>query len=201
MQVRINRAKTSFHPLPNPPSPSRPDEWKMTKGEYTVVVRGETFILGREQILYDSPNYFSTCFLTPSTSSKQNKVRDPTGGGVGGVLSPVPEVPEDGTDESGDEEEYELILHRDPYLFKLIEAYLSGYPIIPLPEEWLPKYMSPDAALKSLLVDARYYELTRLVEILRAHLKTMAPKVYRIYVRHAERTREKLFSLLTVVVV
>ena len=163
----------------------------MPKGEYTIVVRGETFILGREQILYDSPNYFSTCFLTPS--SKPNKV--PTGS-AGGVLSPVPEVPEDGDEESGDEEEYELILHRDPYLFKLIEAYLSGYPILPLPEEWLPKYMSPEAALKALMVDARYYELTRLVEILRAHLKTMAPKVYRIYVRRADRMRENL-SMLT----
>jgi len=170
----------------------------MTKGEYTVVVRGETFVLGREQILYDSPNYFSTCFLTPS-SSKNNKVRDPTGAGGVGALSPVPEVPEDGDDESGDEEEYELILHRDPYLFKLIEAYLSGYPILPLPEEWLPKYMSPEAALKALMVDARYYELMRLVEILRAHLKTIAPKVYRIYVRHAECTREDS-PLLTMLV-
>jgi hypothetical protein len=171
----------------------------MTKGEYTVVVRGETFILGREQILYDSPNYFSTCFLTPS-AKHNNKVRDSTGLG-GGVLSPVPEVPEeDGDNESGDEEEYELVLHRDPYLFKLIEAYLSGYPILPLPEEWLPKYMSSEAALKALLVDARYYELTRLVEILRAHLKTMAPKVYRIYVRRANRTRENS-SLLTFLII
>jgi len=169
----------------------------MTKGEYTVVVRGETFILGREQILYDSPNYFSTCFLTSST--KHNKVRDLTGQ-AGGVLSPVPEVPEDGDEESGDEEEYELILHRDPYLFKLIEAYLSGYPILPLPEEWLPKYMSPEAALKALLVDARYYELTRLVDILRAHLKTMVPKVHRIYVRCADHMRENT-SLLTLVII
>jgi hypothetical protein len=158
----------------------------MTKGEYTVVVRGETFILGREQILYDSPNYFSTCFLLPS--SKHNKVRDPTGSG-GGLLSPVPEVPEeDGDEDSGEEDEYELILHRDPYLFKLIEAYLSGYPILPLPEEWLPKYMSPEAALKALLVDAKYYELTRLVDILRAHLKAATPSMYRIYVRRVGST-------------
>lgn len=169
----------------------------MTKGEYTVVVRGETFILGREQILYDSPNYFSTCFLTPS--SKNDKVRAPTGP-AGGLLPPVPEVPEDGDDESGDEEEYELILHRDPYLFKLIEAYLSGYPILPLPEEWMPKYMSPEAALKALMVDARYYELTRLVEILRAHLKTMAPKMYRIYVRRTECTRENSFVLTVLII-
>jgi hypothetical protein len=164
----------------------------MTKGEYTVVVRGETFILGREQILYDSPNYFSTCFLPPP--SKHNKVRDPAGGGGAGVLSPVLEVAEDGEDGSGDDEdeEYELILHRDPYLFKLIEAYLSGYPILPLPEEWLPKYMSSEAALKALLVDARYYELTRLVDILRAHMKTMVPKVYRIYVRRRVDLRETL---------
>ena len=169
----------------------------MPKGEYTVVVRGETFILGREQILYDSPNYFSTCFLTPS--SKQNKVRDATGPG-GGLLSPVPEVPEDGDEESGDEEEYELVLHRDPYLFKLIEAYLSGYPILPLPEEWLPKYMSPEAAIKALMVDARYYELARLVDILRTHLKTMAPKVYRLYVRRADHMLEN-FSMLTFLII
>ena len=164
----------------------------MTKGEYTVVVRGETFILGREQILYDSPNYFSTCFMTPSLKHN-NKARELKGPGTGaGPLSPVPEVPEeDGDEESGDEEEYELILHRDPYLFKLVEAYLSGYPILPLPEEWLPKYMSPEAALKALLVDARYYELTRLVDVLRAHLKTVGPKVYRIYVRRAYPSREE----------
>src|SRR5258707_11626680 len=94
----------------------------------------------------------------------------------GGVLSPVPEVPEDGDDESGDEEEYELILHRDPYLFKLIEAYLSGYPILPLPEEGLPKYMSTEAAVKALLVDAKYYELTRLLDVLRTQLKKKAPQ-------------------------
>ncbi|KAG8783847.1 hypothetical protein FRC12_019294 [Ceratobasidium sp. 428] len=30
---------------------------------YTVIMRGETFVLTRDQIEFDSPNYFTACFL------------------------------------------------------------------------------------------------------------------------------------------
>jgi hypothetical protein len=62
----------------------------------------------------------------------------------------------------------EAVLHRDPHLFQVIQTYLSGYVIMPLPESWFPQYMSKEAALLNLLADAKFYGLERLVKILKA---------------------------------
>ena len=62
----------------------------------------------------------------------------------------------------------EMELHRDPYLFKFIHLYLSGYEILPLPTDDLPCYFSEESRLKNLLLDARFYGLDALAEELEA---------------------------------
>ena len=102
--------------------------------EYTIVVRGERFVLSRDQIFFDSPNYFTMLF-TGTFQEAANGHREAT-------------------------------LHRDPLLFKMIQTYLSGYHILPLPDNWMPAYMSKTAALTNLLEDARFYGLEKLVDLL-----------------------------------
>jgi hypothetical protein len=104
--------------------------------EYTIVVRGERFVLARDQIFFDSPNYFTMLFT--------------------------------GTFQEAVDGHWEAILHRDPLLFKIIQTYLCGYSILPLPDNWMPAYMSQEAALKNLLEDARFYGLERLVDQLQS---------------------------------
>jgi hypothetical protein len=116
----------------------------MATEEYHVVVRGETFTLDKHQILFDSPNYFSTYFLGDFKEAAEGR--------------------------------RQLTLRRDPFLFKLVEAYLSGYPVLPLPPS-LPAHMSPETATKSLLCDAQFYGLDGLIKLLQS------PPVYRIQVR------------------
>ena len=58
----------------------------------------------------------------------------------------------------------ETFLCRDPKLFQIIEGYLSGYEIFPLPDSAIPSYMSRETISKNLLVDARFYRLSRLVD-------------------------------------
>jgi len=58
----------------------------------------------------------------------------------------------------------ETFLYRDPKLFQIIEGYLSGYEIFPLPDSAIPSYMSRETISKNLLVDARFYRLSRLVD-------------------------------------
>jgi len=118
----------------------------MTTEEYHIIVRGEKFILDKHQILFDSPNYFSSYFL--------------------------------GDFKEAAEGQRQLILRRDPFLFKLVEAHLSGYPVLPLPCS-LPAHMSPETAIEGLLCDAQFYGLDGLIKYLQSH-KT----VYRIQVRN-----------------
>lgn len=59
----------------------------------------------------------------------------------------------------------QVVLHRDPELFRIIEAYLSGYEIFPLPD-MVSGWMSRGAVGKNLLADARFYGLDGLVEML-----------------------------------
>jgi hypothetical protein len=102
--------------------------------EYVITVRGEPFVLARDQILFDSPNYFTSLFDGPFKESSEGKK--------------------------------EVVLHRDPFLFRLIESYLSGYQILPLPTTGLPQYMSYDAMVKNLFADAQFYQLDGLIKLL-----------------------------------
>ena len=62
----------------------------------------------------------------------------------------------------------EMVLYRDPYLFKFIHLYLSGYEILPLPTDNIPCYFSEESRFKNLLSDARFYGLDALAEELEA---------------------------------
>ena len=67
----------------------------------------------------------------------------------------------------------ELKLYRDPYLFKFIHLYLTGYDVFPLPKHNIPSYFSEGSRLTNLLLDARFYGLDSLAQELEAeiHLK------------------------------
>ena len=67
----------------------------------------------------------------------------------------------------------EMKLYRDPYLFKFVHMYLSGYEILPLPNHNIPSYLSEENRLKNLLLDARFYGLDTLAEELEAVVQRM----------------------------
>lgn len=106
----------------------------MAVEEYVIIVRGERFVLARDQMLFDSPNYFTSLFDGPFKESSEGK--------------------------------REVVLHRDPFLFKFIESYLCGYQILPFPTTGLPHHMSHAAMIKNLLADAQFYQLDGLIELL-----------------------------------
>ncbi|PVF94081.1 hypothetical protein CPB86DRAFT_834587 [Serendipita vermifera] len=57
----------------------------------------------------------------------------------------------------------ELTLHKEPKLFKLIQAHLRGYEVIPLSDTYvIPDYMTRETAIQSLLNEALYYGLAEL---------------------------------------
>src|SRR5258706_14019187 len=45
----------------------------MAVEEYVVIVRGKRFVLARDQILFDSPNYFTILFDGPFKESSEGK--------------------------------------------------------------------------------------------------------------------------------
>lgn len=59
-----------------------------------------------------------------------------------------------------------LSLDSDPQLFSVIVDYLSGYPILPLDREELPRRMTVAKATRYLAKDADYLGLTRLSSML-----------------------------------
>lgn len=62
--------------------------------------------------------------------------------------------------------EDELELSRDPYLFRIIIDYLNGYTVLPIRQDRLPPKMSREVALANLRVDAEFYQLHGLLDIL-----------------------------------
>jgi hypothetical protein len=106
----------------------------MAVEEYVIIVRGERFVLARDQMLFDSPNYFTSLFDGPFRESSEGK--------------------------------REAVLYRDPFLFRIIESYLAGYQILPLPTTGLPQHMSYDVMVKNLLADAQFYQLEGLINLL-----------------------------------
>jgi hypothetical protein len=55
--------------------------------------------------------------------------------------------------------ERELIVEKEPLLFKLIQAHLRGYDILPLADGCVPSYMTKEGALENLLKEALFYGL------------------------------------------
>ncbi|KAG8702591.1 hypothetical protein FRC12_004250 [Ceratobasidium sp. 428] len=99
-----------------------------TKQKYKVVIGDKTFQLSKSQIHFDSPNYFTSCFV-------------------------------DGSDE-------EVELSRDPHLFQIIVDYLNGYCVLPLRPDRLPPKTPPEIVLANLRVDADFYQLHGLLDLL-----------------------------------
>ena len=102
--------------------------------EYTVILRGERFLLSSDQLHFDAPNYFTNLFQGPFQEAAEGK--------------------------------HDVVLYRDPHLFRIIETYLSGYEIFPLPDHGWPKHMSKEAARKNLIEDAKFYGFERLLLLL-----------------------------------
>lgn len=65
-----------------------------------------------------------------------------------------------------DRSEGEVELTRDPHLFRIIIDYLNGYCVLPINPNRLPPSISPDIALVNLRVDAVFYELHGLLDML-----------------------------------
>jgi len=117
-----------------------PIDKAMAVEEYVIIVRSERFVLARDQMLFDSPNYFTMLFDGPFKESSEGR--------------------------------REVVLYRDPFLFRIIESYLSGYQILPLPTTGLPPHMSHAAMIKNLFADAQFYQLNGLIELLRPLVNT-----------------------------
>ena len=64
----------------------------------------------------------------------------------------------------------EMKLEKDPLLFTLIQAHLRGYDPLPIPDSFVPQYMTKEGALKNLLNDAQYFGLTRLEELIQEEI-------------------------------
>jgi hypothetical protein len=82
----------------------------------------------------------------------------------------------------------ELKIHRDPYLFEFIHAHLTGYEILPLPSDDIPRYLSEDSRDINLLLDARFYGLDSLAQQLEARIN---PKTKAADGGSPRRTKEK----------
>ncbi|CAG8758585.1 564_t:CDS:2, partial [Acaulospora colombiana] len=58
----------------------------------------------------------------------------------------------------------ELVIEKEPKLFRLIHAHLRGYTILPLSMSSIPQYMTHETALTNLIADAEFYGLQMLVD-------------------------------------
>jgi hypothetical protein len=96
------------------------------------------------------------------------------------------------------EGKHEATLYRDPSLFRIIETYLSGYEIFPLPDGGWPKYMSKKAVMKNLIDDAKFYGFERLVLLLETEAKQDKEKKYRITIEvRLTHQNEVIVKILT----
>lgn len=122
----------------------------MPTEEYTIILRGERFLLSSDQLHFDAPNYFTSLFQGPFQEAAEGK--------------------------------HEVVLYRDPHLFRVIETYLSGYQIFPLSNDGWPKHMSAEAAMKNLIEDAKFYGFEKLLLLLEKGEKQDKDKRYGIVV-------------------
>ncbi|KIM21772.1 hypothetical protein M408DRAFT_301074 [Serendipita vermifera MAFF 305830] len=65
----------------------------------------------------------------------------------------------------------ELILEKDPLLFKHIQTHLRGYKVFPIPKEYLPAYMDEVTALENLEKDADFFGLESLCRLTKAEAR------------------------------
>ncbi|KAG8741378.1 hypothetical protein FRC10_002943 [Ceratobasidium sp. 414] len=80
--LEVIKAQADTARNPGPPPTSTPATAVVSSSEitYTVITRGEIFTLTRDQVEFDSPNYFTSCFLGESAESQTRTLtlsRDP----------------------------------------------------------------------------------------------------------------------------
>jgi hypothetical protein len=68
----------------------------------------------------------------------------------------------------------ELIVQKDIHLFKLIQAHLRGYRVLPLADNAIPSYMTKEVGLLNLFLEAQYYGLQQLEERIRRYTPNIA---------------------------
>jgi hypothetical protein len=82
----------------------------------------------------------------------------------------------------------EIAIEKEPALVKLIQAHLRGYMVLPIPEGFVPAYMTRDTMVQNLLVDAEYYGLEGLVDKITEFLE----KQIEVDERRLQRRKYKL---------
>ena len=118
--------------------------------DYTVTIRNQTFKLTEEQIKTDSPNFFTSFFL-----SCQKATNDEADSVVA--------------------KDKAVVLHRNPLLFEIIQEYLSGYSVFPIREGYIA-FMTTDTLLQNLLKDALFYGLHDFAEQIEAQMTIEKPR-------------------------
>jgi hypothetical protein len=93
----------------------------------------------------------------------------------------------------------ELELDTEPLFFKLIQAHLRGYKVLPIQNVYVPDYTSSKGALESLRRDADFFSLSRLVTLIdqeitaggvsdsRPSSGVVGERVYQFSVRHSSQ--------------
>jgi hypothetical protein len=87
----------------------------------------------------------------------------------------------------------EMEIEKEPLFFKLIQAHLRGYDILPLPDNWVPSYMTKESALNNLFKEAQFYGLWNLQnKILEFQAAEKSTKEKTKSIHHASKKRYKL---------
>lgn len=66
----------------------------------------------------------------------------------------------------------EMEIEKEPLLFRLIQAHLRGYDVLPLSDQFVPPYMTKEGALNNLLKEAAFYGLWNLQSKIQEYQKT-----------------------------
>jgi len=65
----------------------------------------------------------------------------------------------------------ELEVQKEPQIFKLIQAHLRGYDILPLSDEVIPYYLTKETMIHNLFKEAQFYGLDLLCQKIRDYQK------------------------------
>jgi hypothetical protein len=93
------------------------------------------------------------------------------------------------------EDTRELYLEKDPRLFTLIQAHLRGYNPFPIPDSFVPQYMTKEGAFENLLKDVEFFGLIRLEGLIKEEMAALDERekkikssdewIYRYWVRRS----------------
>jgi hypothetical protein len=71
----------------------------------------------------------------------------------------------------------ELIVQKEPHIFKLIQAHLRGYDILPLSDKVIPWHLTKETMISNLLNEAEFYGLDLLCQKIRNHQNIRAAQL------------------------